>query len=121
MLRVDANKKTKQSGFIVSVELMLIAVIMVVGLTTGMTKLRDQTIAELSDTGSAIGAMNQAYAVSGTVWTDGDLVVAETGGWTFDDAQDVATADEVGGDTQFVAYQGVAALTDPANEAPVGP
>lgn len=102
-------KKTKkgQAGFVVTAELLLITVILVLGLVTGMTKLRDQSIAELSDTGSAIGAINQSYNINGTVWGDGDDPIATKTGFAFADAGDLAVADggAVGGDTQLVLYQ----------------
>lgn len=101
-MKKDARKKGAQAGFVVSAELLLISTVLVLGLLTGMTKLRDQTIAELSDTGSAIGAINQSYSVDGTAWTvTGD--VAEVSGFAFTDEADV-TSNEVGGDGQVINY-----------------
>jgi hypothetical protein len=104
MLRIESRKKAnRQSGFVVTVELLLITVVLVVGLVTGMTKLRDQTIAELSDTGSAIGSINQSYSVEGTVWSEG-TPIAETSGFAFQDAGDIATPASVGGDASLIIY-----------------
>ena len=64
MLRIESSKKVKakkQAGFVVTAELLLITTILGLGLITGFTKVRDQVLAELSDTGSAIGAINQSY------------------------------------------------------------
>lgn len=124
MLRIESGKKAKsrrQAGFIVTVELLLITVILVVGLVTGMTKLRDQTIAELGDTGSAIGAINQSWVVLGTTWFQGATqVIAATSGWEFDDTTDVAgdgTDGAVGGDGQRIAYN-AAPVPDTTASAP---
>ena len=108
MLRIESSKKARarrQAGFVVTVELLLITVILVVGLVTGMTKLRDQTLAELSDTGAAIGSINQSYEVHGTQWTNTHLI-AEVSGFAFDDALDVDQGEggAVGGDSQQVIY-----------------
>ena len=53
------------TGFIVSIELVLIATIAVIGLITGLTAIRDAVVAELSDVGGAIQDLNQSYSVTG--------------------------------------------------------
>lgn len=45
-----------EAGFVVSAEVLLIAVILVLGLITGWAKLRDQSLAEFKDTLKAIDA-----------------------------------------------------------------
>lgn len=104
MMRMNKNKKG-QAGFVITVELLLIVVILVMGLTTGWTKVRDQSIAELSDTGSAIGAIDQSYINYGTNWL-GPLAgpIAAHAGFQFDDAVDTATLTAVGGDGVLAAY-----------------
>lgn len=52
-------------GFIVSIELILVATIMVIGLITGFTAVRDAVISELSDVGGAIQDLNQSYSFNG--------------------------------------------------------
>lgn len=104
MMRMNKNKKG-QAGFVITVELLLIVVILVMGLITGFTKLRDQSIAELGDTADAIGAIDQSYKHFGTTW----LValsgsIAAHAGFQFDDAIDTATLTAVGGDGAQVAY-----------------
>lgn len=47
-------KRRRDSGFAISSEVLLIAVILVCGLITGWIKLRDQSLAELKDTMAAI-------------------------------------------------------------------
>jgi len=118
---MNSKKKGQgQAGFVVTAELLLITVILVLGLVTGMTKLRDQSIAELADTGAAIGAINQSYAVLGTSWTTGGTNVAETAGFAFADAGD-GQNNEVGGDFGTVLYSAAPAastLTTPT-ETPI--
>ena len=108
MLRIESSKKARarrQAGFVVTVELLLITVILVVGLVTGMTKVRDQVLSELDDTGGAVGAINQTYGIVGTVWdnANGDRI-AEAAGWSFQDETDPDGSLAVGGDATNVLY-----------------
>jgi Flp pilus assembly pilin Flp len=54
-----------QSGFIVSIELVLIATILVIGLITGLNTLRNAVTSELSDVAGAVQDMNQSYTYNG--------------------------------------------------------
>jgi Flp pilus assembly pilin Flp len=58
-----------EGGFIISMELVLIATILVLGLVAGMVSLRDQLNAELADLGQAIGSIDQSFAISGEAGT----------------------------------------------------
>src|ERR1051326_4525991 len=107
MMRMRKDKK--QAGFVVTAELLLVTTILGIGLVTGMSKLRDQVISELSDTGDAIGSINQSYSVAGTTWTGGNTV-AEVASFEFVDTTDTATATTVGGDNQNVAYKAAVAV-----------
>lgn len=53
------------SGFIVSIELILIATIMVIGLIVGMSAVRDAVISELSDVAGAVQDLHQGYTIFG--------------------------------------------------------
>lgn len=53
------------SGFIVSIELILIATIMVIGLIVGMSAVRDAVISELSDVAGAVQDLHQGYTIYG--------------------------------------------------------
>ncbi len=53
------------AGFIVSIELILIASIAVIGLIVGLTAVRDAVVAELSDVAGAIQDLNQCYSFNG--------------------------------------------------------
>ena len=63
MIRKSPNRK-RQRGFIVTIELLLLATILVIGLIVGMTNVRDSVLAELSDVSEAIGNLNQGYTVA---------------------------------------------------------
>ncbi len=54
-----------ERGFIVSIELVLIATIVVIGLIAGLTALRDAIVSELADVASAVQDLNQSYTYSG--------------------------------------------------------
>lgn len=59
MLRTFWND---QSGFIVSMELILIATVVVLGLIVGMGEVTVAINTELNDVSNAVGAMVQSYA-----------------------------------------------------------
>ena len=65
-------------GFVVSAEMILLTVIVVIGLVVGMASYRDALFQELSDTGSAIGEMNQSYSLA--VSSDPTKGITESGG-----------------------------------------
>lgn len=83
------NSRRKQAGFIVTIELLLLATICVIGLIVGMTNVRDSVLAELSDVSESIGALNQSYSVSAVSNVAG---TAATSGSIFIDAKDFASA-----------------------------
>jgi|SaaInl7_100m_RNA_FD_contig_21_665351_length_1048_multi_26_in_0_out_0_1 hypothetical protein len=70
------------AGFVVSTELVLVATILVIGVTIGQATLRDAVISELADTAGAINDINQSYSystvtghsssVSGSLYDDKD-------------------------------------------------
>ena len=70
-------------GFVVSIELILIATIAVIGLITGLTAARDAVVSELSDVAGAVQDLNQSYTVNGVVGH-----AAATAGSDFADALD---------------------------------
>src|SRR4029434_7322011 len=59
------NLWNDEAGFIVSAELVLIATILVIGMITGLTSVRDAVITELADVGGAIGSVNQSFVFRG--------------------------------------------------------
>lgn len=63
-----ANKLwNDEAGFIVSIELILIATIAVIGLIAGMASVRDAVVSELSDVAGAVQDLNQSYTFNGVV------------------------------------------------------
>lgn len=63
-----ANKLwNDEAGFIISIELILIATIAIIGLITGLTAVRDAVVSELSDVAGAIQDLNQCYTFMGVV------------------------------------------------------
>jgi len=78
-----------EAGFVVSVELILIASILVIGLVTGFAMIRDAVLSELADTAAAIGTVNQSLAYSGVTYGTGTgQGAASTAGGNFTDAPD---------------------------------
>ncbi|MCA9186169.1 MAG: hypothetical protein R3E01_09400 [Pirellulaceae bacterium] len=73
------------AGFIVSLELVLIATILVIGLIAGLAVVRDAIVSELSDVGGAIQDLNQSYRYSGV-----NSRSASTAGSSFQDRSDWA-------------------------------
>jgi hypothetical protein len=83
------SSRKKQAGFIVTIELLLLAAITVIGLIVGMTNVRDSVLAELSDVSESIGALNESYSILGVANAAG---TAATAGSAFQDAPDFASA-----------------------------
>lgn len=77
-----------EGGFVISVELILIVTILVIGLVSGWTMLRDAVLAELADTANSIGAIDESFFVSGANYDAGDGASSAAFGWQ--DAQDTA-------------------------------
>ena len=55
-----------ESGALVSAEVVLVATILVIGVVTGLSSVRDAVIEELADVGAAIGNVDQSYSVHGS-------------------------------------------------------
>jgi hypothetical protein len=77
--------RRSQRGFIVTIELILLAAICVIGLIVGMATVRDSALAELGDISEAIGALDSSYHVLGVQNEAGTAAIA---GSLFTDAQD---------------------------------
>ncbi len=56
-----------EAGAILSAEVVLVGTILVIGVLTGLTSLRDAVVTELADVGEAIGSLDQSYFYGGTV------------------------------------------------------
>lgn len=51
-----------ENGFIISSELVLIGTILVIGMTVGLTSVRNAVVTELADVADAIGLIDQSYS-----------------------------------------------------------
>jgi hypothetical protein len=81
-------RKRNQGGFIVTIELLVLATVLVLGLIVGWTSLRDSVLAELSDLSESIGALDQSYSILGV---QNNAQTAETLGSAWHDGQDTAS------------------------------
>lgn len=76
------RRRGRQAGFVVSAEMMLIALILAIGLITGWVKLRDQSLAEIKDTMAAIDAYllgsGPLWQIGGTRWIVAGAIVEPT-------------------------------------------
>lgn len=72
-MKQQQQKRNGQAGFLISIEMILIATILVIGLIVGMTALRDATVAEFEDVAEAIGALDQSYTYFGVQDNNGLL------------------------------------------------
>ncbi|MDP2609289.1 MULTISPECIES: hypothetical protein [unclassified Oceanobacter] len=82
--------KTRQGGFVMTSELVLLVTTMVVGLTVGLVTMRDALTAEMEDVAEAIGSLDQTYAFNGLV--NGESTAAVEGS-VYGDAPDVIAGD----------------------------
>jgi len=73
------KNRNREGGYVVSAEVLLIALILVIGLATGWAKLRDQTLAELKDFMAAVDTYNLGAAplwqTGGTRWIVNGAIV----------------------------------------------
>ena len=78
-----------ERGAVISVELVLVATVVVIGVVTGLVSLRDAIVTELGDVAAAIALLDQSYVISGVRGFS-----AATAGAEFIDIRD--RGDEVG-------------------------
>ena len=82
-----------EAGFVVSIELTLIATLAAIGLIAGMVAVRDGVVSELSDVAGATQDINQSYSLNGITGPS-----SFTAGFDFIDALDYADdADDIDG------------------------
>lgn len=86
----------EESGFLISLELILAAIMLVFGMIAGMQVLRDSVAQELADLGLAIGSINNSFVITGIAGPDkGTGNVSTMAGSTFTDAQDNCDAGSI--------------------------
>ncbi len=64
-IRLAARLWLDEQGFIISIELILLATIAVIGLIAGWTAIRDAIVSEISDVAGAVQDLNQGYSFFG--------------------------------------------------------
>ncbi len=72
-----------EAGFVVSSELVIVATVMVVGLLTGLTTVRDQVVQELADVADAVSEIDQSYSYASIT-----AHTSRTAGSRFNDTED---------------------------------
>ena len=82
-----------EHGFIVSSELIFVATLLVIGMVTGLTTVRDQVLGELGDVADAVSEVDQSYSISGVT-----AHAASTAGGNFADQNDFCEGDGTGND-----------------------
>jgi hypothetical protein len=77
-----------ENGFVVSSELILVATLLVIGMVTGLSTVRDQVVQELGDVADAISEINNSYSFSGV-----SAHAGSTAGTVFSDENDFCEVD----------------------------
>jgi Flp pilus assembly pilin Flp len=78
-----------EAGFVVSTELVLIATIVVIGMVTGLTTVRDAVVTELADVADAVAQVDQSYSFGAIT-----AHCASTAGSEFFDMNDFCDTDD---------------------------
>ncbi len=107
-----------EAGFVISSELVLVATILVIGLISGLTSVRDQVVQELGDTALAVAQVNQSYTYAGTTGhtavTAGSVFTDET------DFCDTNNADPVGTPPVCITFQPSTIIAEGVGPLPPG-
>ena len=118
MKNVSKKLWSDNAGFVVSIELILIATIAVIGLIAGMTSVRDGVVSELSDVAGSVQDLNQSYSFNGVVGHSG-----ATAGSDFQDNLDFCDSvdDAAGVADNCITFDGAPADEGDAIPSPVNP
>lgn len=87
-----------EAGFVVSTELIFIATIVVIGMITGLTTVRDQVGLELADVADAVSELDQSFSFAAVTATVGSVA-----GSTFNDQPDFCEQTGAGADQNGAA------------------
>lgn len=77
-----------EHGFIVSSELVFVATLLVIGMVTGLTTIRDQVLSELGDLADAVSEVDQSFTIAAMTGHS-----ASTAGVDFTDEEDFCEQD----------------------------
>ena len=67
------------AGAILSTEIILVAVVAVIGLVAGLASIRDSMVSELADVGGSIQDLNQSFSITGSCYErdiDGNITIS---------------------------------------------
>lgn len=117
MKNVSKKLWNDNAGFVVSIELILIATIAVIGLVAGMTAVRDGVVSELSDVAGSVQDLNQSYSFNGVTGHSGS-----TAGSDFQDNLDFcdSAADAAGSADNCITFDGAPVDEGGSVQAPTG-
>lgn len=82
----------EEDGVLISLEMILAAIMLVMGMIVGMQVLRDAAAQELADLGMAIGAINNSFVIAGIAGPANGGTGSSVSGSTFTDATDLNDA-----------------------------
>ena len=108
LIRIGGNFWRDQSGFVFSIEMLLLSTLVVIGLIVGHTTIRDVLNSELSDIGGALQDLNQSFSYV-VVNSDGSTIEA-----SFEDTLDFCDDPE---DPSGAADNCIVFNVEPADEA----
>ena len=117
MRNISKKLWNDKAGFVVSIELILIATIAVIGLVAGMTAVRDGVVSELSDVAGSVQDLNQSYSFNGVTGHSGS-----TAGSNFNDNLDFcdSTDDAAGTADNCITFDGTPVEEGGTVQAPTG-
>ena len=105
-----------EAGFVVSMELILVATILVIGMLVGLVTVRNAVVQELGDVAMSIGRLNQTFYYTGAAGREGaQRFVVETAGSEFGDLTDFCDGG-AGIDSPGSEPAGISVQRDPAPE-----
>ena len=87
-----------ETGFVISTELIFIATIVVIGMITGLTTVRDQVSLELADVADAVSELDQSFSYAAVTATVGSVA-----GSSFNDQPDFCEQVGAGADQNGAA------------------
>ncbi|MBD3672503.1 MAG: hypothetical protein HUJ26_03155 [Planctomycetaceae bacterium] len=91
-----------EAGFVISSELVLVATILVIGMISGLTAVRDGVVQELGDVGQAVGSVDQDY----TYWGITGHSAATAGSTYIDEVDYCDIQDTPGAEPSCLVIQG---------------
>ncbi len=104
-----------ETGFVASVDLILVMTVLILGTLVGLVTLRDQIVQELGDLAGAIGHLNQSYSYTGDTGDGGEVA-----GSSYEDLPDLCEEDDTpGAEPSCISIAGVGPHDEgssPANE-----